>query len=105
MQHGIFTDDDLEDHDMGYHYGRRRRRCPVCRTEITGRADKIYCSADCRVYANNEKRRTARDNPHGSIISAIEGDLAAMNNGGGRGYIKIISLVTRLCKIMYKFGR
>lgn len=90
---------------MGYVYVGGRRRCPVCGMEITGRTDKIYCSAECRVYANNEKRKRARETPHSNIISAIEGDLAAMDSGGGKRYIKIISLVTRLCKIMYKFGR
>lgn len=90
---------------MGYvHYGERRE-CPVCGKVITGRTDKIYCSVECRVYANNEKRRVPRSDTLAGIIASIDEDLAAMYNNGGRGFVKIILLVTRLCKIMHKFGR
>lgn len=90
---------------MGYvHYGERRV-CPVCRKEITGRTDKIYCSAECRVYANNEKRRVPRSDTLAGITASIDEDIAAMYNRGGKWLVKIILLVTRLCKIMHKFGR
>lgn len=84
--------------------GSGKRKCPVCGEQIIGRADKIYCSVECRIFANNEKRKCARGGAGQEIIAAIGEDLAAMYNNGGKGYIKIISLVTRLCKIMHKFG-
>lgn len=30
--------------------------CPVCHAPINGRADKKYCSDQCRALANNEKK-------------------------------------------------
>lgn len=81
------------------------RSCPVCGNSIIGRADKVYCCAECRVYANNERKREQRTVAGTGIIASIGEDIAAMYNGGGEGYVKIISLVTRFCKIMYKFGR
>lgn len=32
------------------------RTCPICQTPILGRADKKYCSDQCRALANNEKK-------------------------------------------------
>lgn len=82
-----------------------KRNCPVCGKEIVGRADKIYCCPDCRVYANNERKRAARRGGSQGTVAEIEEELAIMYNGGGRRYVKIISMVTRFCKILYKFGR
>lgn len=32
------------------------RTCPICNHPISGRADKKYCSDQCRALANNEKK-------------------------------------------------
>ena len=34
------------------------RICPVCKEKLTGRIDKVYCSAECRSASDYEKRRT-----------------------------------------------
>lgn len=85
------------------------KRCPVCGKGIVGRADKIYCSMECRVYANNEKKRGQRGAVSNTLapgmVADIGEELNVMYNGGGKGYVKLISLVTRFCKILYKFGR
>jgi|SRR5688572_14809303 predicted nucleic acid-binding Zn ribbon protein len=36
------------------------RPCPVCQTSILGRADKKYCSDQCRALANNGKKLKAQ---------------------------------------------
>ena len=82
-----------------------RRFCRVCGKPIIGRADKIYCSSDCRVYANNSRSKVLRERKFTGDIAVIETELAAMLDGGGERYVKIIKLVTRFCKILYKFGQ
>ena len=81
------------------------RFCPVCGKPIMGRADKIYCSSDCRIYANNSRSKELRERKFYGDIAVIETDLAAMQEGGGERYVKIIRLATKFCKILYKFGR
>ncbi|WP_405369978.1 MULTISPECIES: hypothetical protein [unclassified Nonlabens] len=34
-----------------------RKKCPECKEEVRGRADKIYCSDYCRNVANNKLNR------------------------------------------------
>lgn len=34
----------------------KTRTCPICNHPISGRADKKYCSDQCRALANNEKK-------------------------------------------------
>ena len=82
-----------------------KRFCPVCGKSIMGRADKIYCSSDCRIYANNSRSKELRERKFYGDIAVIETDLAAMQEGGGERYVKIIRLATKFCKILYKFGR
>jgi len=81
------------------------RKCLECGRPVAGRIDKKYCCDDCRTSAWNrqyrERKRSARD---GSPIGRIEKDLQEMANGKCFVGIKIIALVTRFCKIMYKFG-
>ena len=81
------------------------RSCRVCGKPIMGRADKIYCSSDCRVYANNSRSKELRERKFKGDIAFIETELAAMQEGGGERYVKIIRLATLFCKILYKFGR
>ena len=81
------------------------RFCPVCGKKIMGRADKIYCSSDCRVYANNSKNKEMRVRKSTGDAAFIETELAAMLEGGGERYVKIIRMVTQFCKILYKFGQ
>ncbi len=81
------------------------RFCRVCGKPIVGRADKIYCSSDCRIYANNARSKELRERRFTGEIAIIGTELAAMQEGGGRRYVKIIRLATEFCKILYKFGR
>lgn len=79
------------------------RFCPVCGAKITGRSDKIYCSESCRVHSNNEKRKAIGDDITKARLSGIQKDLAAIAGNGGKRYIKIMGLITRLSKILYTF--
>ena len=81
------------------------KRCPVCGLRVIGRTDKIYCSNECRAQANNEKRKQLRNRACNGKIMEIETALLSFEDDGKGVYIKIIALVTRLCKILYKFGR
>jgi hypothetical protein len=36
---------------------RDRRTCPVCDTAVTGRSDRVYCSARCRTRAHRDEAR------------------------------------------------
>ena len=81
-----------------------RKFCPVCGGQVAGRSDKIYCSSPCRIMANNEKKKLQKQMPHAENLREIEEALASLLEGGGAPYVKIILLVTRVCKILYKFG-
>ena len=81
------------------------RFCPVCGKQIMGRTDKIYCSSDCRIFANNSRSKVLREKKSTGVVAVIETDLNAMLEGGGERYVKIIRLATQFCKILYKFGR
>ncbi len=81
------------------------KKCPVCGTKIIGRTDKIYCSNECRVHANNSRRRSVGTNREKSRAEMIGKELLLLQESGGVQYLKIIGLVTRFCKILYKFGR
>ena len=81
------------------------RFCPVCGKKIMGRADKIYCSSDCRIFANNSRSKVLREKKSAGEVAVIETELNAMLEGGGERYVKIIRLATQFCKILYKFGR
>jgi predicted nucleic acid-binding Zn ribbon protein len=81
------------------------RFCRICGKPIAGRADKVYCSSDCRVYANNSKSKELREKRTTGEIARIGAELATMEEGGGVRYVKIVWLVTQFCKILYKFGR
>ena len=100
----------MKERDFTLHTGGQENKdetrfCRVCGKRIAGRADKIYCSSDCRVYANNSKNRMLRERRTTGEVARIEAELTMMQNGGGERYVKIIRLITQFCKILYKFGR
>ncbi|MEL6987691.1 MAG: DUF2116 family Zn-ribbon domain-containing protein, partial [Bacteroidota bacterium] len=37
-----------------------RKVCPECGTKILGRADKVYCSDQCRSTYNNKKTKVKK---------------------------------------------
>ena len=83
----------------------KTKKCPVCGETVIGRADKKYCSDECRIYFWNikcrERRMAAGQN---STVKGIERDLIEMAKGKCGTGIKLIALVTRFCKILSKFG-
>ncbi|MBQ7772999.1 MAG: hypothetical protein IJ383_02880 [Bacteroidales bacterium] len=78
--------------------------CPVCGGKVIGRSDKKYCSDGCRILAanrrGNEARKRLREN---DAVYSINRDLKALDGRRGGRYIKFIALITRFCKILYKF--
>ena len=81
-----------------------KRKCPVCGEPVIGRADKKYCSDECRTFSWNLKCRERRIAGKDREVGKIEKDLMEMQADNCRTAIKIIALVTRFCKILYKFG-
>lgn len=80
------------------------RLCPVCGERVIGRSDKKYCCDGCRIAAanrrGNEAKRRLRES---DAVSSINRDLKVLEGGRGLRYIKFIALITRFCKILYKF--
>ena len=106
----MYREENMKEKDLALQGGENEkmgeeRFCRVCGKPIMGRADKIYCSSDCRVYANNSRSKMLRERKLTGDIAAIETDLTAMLDGGGERYVKIIRVATQFCKILYKFGR
>lgn len=80
--------------------------CPVCGERVIGRSDKRYCSDSCRILAANQRGNEARKRLRESdAVCSINRDLKVMEGKRGCRYIKLIALITRFCKILYKFER
>ena len=81
------------------------RVCKVCGEKIVGRSDKIYCSYNCRIYANNVKNRLYRENSRAeSSRTAIEKSVKTLVMRDAIVLLKIISFTAYLCKIFSKFA-
>jgi hypothetical protein len=81
------------------------RVCPICSKKIVGRSDKIYCSLECRTFANNEKHRkdvaNMQMNKH---YRSINKNLTLIINSNRLFYIKFILFISNFCRIMLTFG-
>lgn len=82
----------------------KRKKCPVCKEDVIGRSDKVFCCDECRtMYWNARYNKEKKIRKNNNAVSAIEKDLASLAKGDYKFAIKIIALVTRFCKILYKF--
>lgn len=41
--------------------------CPICGKAFEGRADKVYCSADCKNEGQKQLKRKQREEKHGEV--------------------------------------
>lgn len=78
--------------------------CPVCGERVIGRSDKKYCCDGCRIVAANRRGNEARKRlKESDAINSINRDIKVLEGERGGRYIKFIALITRFCKILYKF--
>lgn len=81
------------------------RKCPVCGSEIHGRADKKFCCDDCRIYFNNARYRerykmVAQD----KNLACIYSTATLLYRKKSYFLLKIISATSVVCKILSTFG-
>ncbi len=81
------------------------RLCPVCGEEIHGRADKKFCSDDCRVHFNNERyRKRQQAMTQNRDLSAINSNAMLLCGQNAKFLLKFLLATSQLCKILYTFG-
>lgn len=84
----------------------KERTCKVCGANIVGRSDKVYCSYNCRIYANNIKNRKYRENYAAcKYKTALEKILRKLILTNSVTSLKIILITAYICKIFSKFAR
>ena len=50
----------------------RGKTCPICGSFFTGRPNKMYCSAECRIKASGKKQNEARKKPKQKVNECKE---------------------------------
>lgn len=82
-----------------------RRVCKICGETIIGRSDKIYCSYNCRVYANNVKNRELKEkNSAFKYKVSIDKTLNQLILKNRVISLKIILITSYIFKIFSKFA-
>ena len=83
----------------------KERKCPVCGKDVLGRTDKKFCCDDCRTeYHNLSNRRFRQTNPNRFIIKDIYDNVNSLSRSGNKKFLKIISRLSKLFKIMSIFA-
>ncbi|MBO6222948.1 MAG: DUF2116 family Zn-ribbon domain-containing protein [Bacteroidales bacterium] len=82
----------------------KARKCPSCGKEVVGRADKRFCSDECRIFYNNalRKKRRSRNLPQ---IRAIVANVREMDRADAKFLLKMLRLVSKVFKIMSTFAK
>ncbi|MDO4736061.1 MAG: hypothetical protein Q4B21_03490 [Bacteroidia bacterium] len=84
---------------------KKERVCKICGEKLIGRSDKIYCSYNCRIYANNLKSREIKEKSNSyKYKNHIDKALKILIKENAIKSLKIILITAYICKIFSTFA-
>ncbi|MBO7563018.1 MAG: DUF2116 family Zn-ribbon domain-containing protein [Bacteroidales bacterium] len=80
------------------------RKCPTCGRDVIGRADKRFCSDECRIFYNNALRKRKRSRNR-KQIRAIISNVREMDQADAKNLLRLLERISKVFKIMSTFAK
>ncbi|MBP5518305.1 MAG: DUF2116 family Zn-ribbon domain-containing protein [Bacteroidales bacterium] len=80
------------------------RKCPTCGRDVIGRADKRFCSDECRIFYNNALRKRKRSRNR-EQIRAIISNVREMDQADAKNLLRLLERISKVFKIMSTFAK
>ena len=79
-------------------------KCPSSGKDVVGRADKRFCSDECRIFYNNAQRKKRRSR-NLFQIRAIVANVRELDRVNAKFLLRLLQHISKVFKIMSTFAK